>query len=283
MDLIAGQRIVHRNKIFGVRNVVILIQVISASVMFSLTLMVMKQIDYLNNKELGYNKNNLLWWYKPETVSTESWHAFKNALVQEGSFSGVGCAMMPLLNDLSPAKFSINDDEFLASWLKVDSDFMKVFEMDILSGRGFRPGNDTTIYEAVINEATQRELGNSDFLGEKIKTWFGAFEIVGVVKDFHFRGFNSKITPLVIVLNQDNGALYARINESSQQNAIKAAERSWNRFITDTPFEFQYFGDSFNRLIRRETRDPDHYSCFCNNFSNRHCYRVGGFDWSNEH
>jgi putative ABC transport system permease protein len=253
VNALKGKFLQSREWIISIRSSVIIIQIFAAAIMFSLTLVVLRQFSYLNNKPLGYDRNNLIRLNRPDNFSQHSWKSFQEKLKNETVFSSATTSSTALFQSLNTAYFRGEGRNFAAHWFNVDAGFIETMQIKMLAGRNFTEES-SIVHEVVINERARQEFGrNENPVGTTLDTWFGEFRIVGIISDFHFKGFNSKITPLVLVLNEDyNWALFARYAPGKHKEALEAAQKIWATFQTDDALGYEFFDDTFNRMLERE-------------------------------
>src|SRR5260221_59480 len=244
-----------RGNHFSLRNVIVLVQIIGAATLFAFSLVVFRQIDYLNNKPLGYNKNNLIVFQRPGAVSVERWKYFKEKLSTFSVFESVGGNTFPLLGFGSMSTIQMtgsNGHKLLAVWNLIDSKFIETMKMELTEGRNISEQRESDSNAIIINETAKKELGLEGTLGLKLKCWRGEFEIIGVVNDFHFRPFNSKISPLVLMVDRNpTSYAIARYQPGEHAQAIEIARNTW-KGISETSLEYHFFDDVFNKMLENE-------------------------------
>lgn len=109
--------------------------------------------------------------------------------------------------------------------------------------------NDTIGF--LINEAAKEELGEGAEIGEKLKSWMGTYEIVGVLKNFYYRPFDSKISPVVFLLERHPSRfLYVRYRPGMGSRALEVSQELWHNLSNASPVSYEYFEDDFNGLMK---------------------------------
>jgi len=140
------------------------------------------------------------------------------------------------------------------SILKVDEDFMNVFELQLIEGRWFDGGSD--MQNVVLNETAIRELKIPEpYIGERFDLMGMKGSIIGIVKDFHFQSRHEKITSLV-VYQQDPyiGMLSIKTQEGKSGEVIREMETIWSEFFPNDPYEYTFVDDAFNNLYQSDIR-----------------------------
>jgi putative ABC transport system permease protein len=249
-----GMAFERRQKLFGARNSIVVIQIIATATMIAFSSIIVKQIHYLNNKELGYNKNNVIFFWKPQEISEENWRSFRDKLASNTIISSVGGSTGQLigLNSTSVAQFSGNGSKIIASWNRVDADFLETMKMQITEGRSFSNELKEDSASIVISESARKAFGLETTLGTEVRSWMGEFKIIGVVNDFHFRPFDHKITPAVFILDRNPLRFYARYSPGKHREVIDLSQKLLRSILPKGTLSYGFFDDSFNAMMDKE-------------------------------
>jgi len=141
------------------------------------------------------------------------------------------------------------------SMLSVDADFQNMFGLQMNSGRWFRPGTEDH-YNYILNE-TAATLFNmhKPVIGQRFTLGGDTGQIIGVVKDFHFKSMHQKIGPMVLSYNGGGDSyFFAKTVAGNIPKAISAAEVVWSKFIPGQPFNYDFLDDSFNKLYKSDIK-----------------------------
>jgi putative ABC transport system permease protein len=139
-----------------------------------------------------------------------------------------------------------------------DYDHADVMKFELTEGRFFSKDFPSDTLAAVLNEAAVKELGYEKPLESEIITFGGPGQeqrvrIVGVVKDFNFESFKTKVRPMVIRLTDKSGNLLIRYSGSAE-SAVKESEQLWKEYASGDPFEYSFLDQNFDELFREEQR-----------------------------
>ncbi len=229
------------------------------------TLVVYKQLNFMRNQPLGFDKNQMLTLdfggddnviRSYETIKNE-FKAIPNVLSVAIShrMPGTGTAnahseMENRQGAMQPLNINLYD---------VDYDFIPVYGMKIVAGRAFSTDFATDSTKAiVINEATVRLLGfksPEDAIGKKFSQWGREGQIVGVVKDFHYRSLQEIIEPLNMRINPSNANVFTlKIAANNIPATIAAIQSKWETLIPQRPFSYVFLDDNFNKQYAGEER-----------------------------
>jgi len=261
LDIMKG--IIHNNTGKAQFRRVLVIFQFSLSVMLIIcTLIVRKQLSYMQNKKLGFNKENIGYFQfptapwdqklitikkeltgKPDVLSvTRVFYNYENPLNIEGPSGGFNW----------PGKKS--GDDVLFYNISADEDYAKTFQIELLEGRYFSSEFSTDKSAIVINEEAAKILGYQNPIGEKITNSRGSdLTIIGVVKDFNFKSLHSKIGPLIMQTGNANN-FFIRMRPGNVTSTIESIKKTYNSFKPDIPMDFHFLDDDFDKLYRSEQR-----------------------------
>jgi putative ABC transport system permease protein len=250
------------SKGFGLRKALVVCQFTISIIMIIASIISTRQLKYIQNKNLGFNKDQVLIipFRDPSTVNhietikeqlknlpgVESVSASGNR--PGGSDWGIPVSVVGISPDNQPS----------LRCLLVDHDFLDTYQMQIASGRGFKNkfATDTAAY--LLNEEAVTQLNLKNPVGQLMEMpaiHREAAPIVGVVKDFHFRSLHEKIAPLFFFIEQSwFTQLSIRIKTKDMDKTIGLIKDNWTSFEPKYPFTYSFFDETFSNLYRAETR-----------------------------
>ncbi|MBN1938418.1 MAG: ABC transporter permease, partial [Candidatus Aminicenantes bacterium] len=232
------------------------------------TAVIGRQVHYLQNKDLGYDKDRLLAVSLPDESSARI-EVLKNALRREGAAARVTGTASNMAN--------LNWSSGSASWpgknpdLKVitynnyvDEDFAETFGVSLRAGRFFSKDFPADREGYVVNESFERLLGEGSAVGKTLVYWKNPGPIIGVLKDFHFQTLQSQIQPLVLMLRPEQVNLcYLRIPEGGRPAALERIGAVWKEVMPEYPFQYRFVDealDSYYQTVRRTGRLADTFA-----------------------
>jgi putative ABC transport system permease protein len=271
VSALKGQVALKGNRIW-LRNFLVIFQFTICIIMIVSTLVVYKQLSFMTNKNVGFEKDQILIIKRPDGLG-KSKMAFKNELLQNAAVTAVSITQtIPGRNfDGHGQHFQGRPaDEWVTIYpLVADPDIFKILDLKIVSGQ---PLSDSLGTQAVLNESAVRMLKTTNPFDLTIdKGTLGNFEVdvVGVVKDFHFKSFYFPIEPLVIYpLDVENDSqhratfILAKINNRNIATSVGDIEKVWKKFAPSYPFEYTFLDEDFNRLFERERTMTKVYTVF---------------------
>jgi len=254
----------------SVRKGLVVFQFTLSVILITGTLIIYKQLKYIQTTNPGYNVTQVMSIQIPYKVydgfADEKGKAgffatFRNELRSKSSISQVCSGGSEIVNvgNLSSgnADWDGRDTTFNPSiaQLSADVDFQKMFGLQMRSGRWFRQGAGDD-HNYILNE-TAAGLFNmhKPVIGQRFTYGGDTGQVIGIVKDFYFKSMHEKIGPLVLSYNSGSGSyFFIKTVPGNIPAAIHAVETAWNKFIPDQPFTYNFLDDSFNKLYKNDIK-----------------------------
>lgn len=221
------------------------------------SLVILHQINFMKNFEVGYSKENIAGVNLPPEV-TEDIGAIRNKLETNpniASFTFAGSSPVGLHPIFATENWSwkgLPEGTHTSFYrLYVDSEYLKVFEIPLAKGRFFA-NTETTSQNIVVNEKLGSLLGFKDPVGEKIRQGEEVYEIIGVVKDFHFQDLSNEILPLVLMYSPSRNNLYLKIVPPVERT-IDQIQKQLVQF-TEQPLSLSFIEKGFNEQYKSERK-----------------------------
>src|SRR5436190_7031243 len=247
------------------RNVLVVIQFTTSIILIIGTIVVYKQLNYIQTKKLGFSKDQVLVINGTGSLGNSA-KAFKDdVLTMSGVKSGTLSFFLPVTssarNDNTYSRDAVMNSKNgidMQTWT-VDYDYIKTMGMEIIKGRNFsKEFADSNAI--IINETTAKFLGYDDPIGKKVYTFTDnngsqiSFDIIGVVKNFHFESLRQNVGPMCMRLGNDRGLASFKIDAAKSKNLITQIENKWKSMAAGLPFSYRFLDDSFSEMYRNEQR-----------------------------
>lgn len=244
----------------GLRNGLVVFQfVISAGLIFA-TLVVGRQMSYIQNKNIGYDRDQILVLRDVYLLGNDK-TALKNEILKDPRVKHVTTSAYvpagPTNNSLSGI-FLGDQYQRRMFYYDIDEEYLSTMGMELVSGRNFAKEFGTDSLNVIINETAAGTLGYKDnAIGKTLvrDTDDGGEEltVIGVVKDFHFKSLHQPIEPLIL-RNNPHGGLILRTTVADMSGLIERINKLWNTFDTGEPFSYTILDDSYNETYRTEQK-----------------------------
>ncbi len=230
------------------------------------TLLAYQQINFMKNKDLGFDKEQKL--VIPLGRAARAVEGFESIKTEFSRHTGVvgatASAQLPGQHlSCWTTKLATESDEKLRAmnYMYVDHDFIPQYGIDVLVGSAFREQNDDDLQGGyIINQTAAEQLGFSspqEAVGQQLLGCYDekVMEIIGVVGDFHYRGLQSTVEPLVMLYRPRmfrNVTLTVRTEDVEQTVAF--VREKWQELFPEYPFDYFFLNASFDRQYRAEER-----------------------------
>lgn len=233
------------------------------------TLIVHKQLNYVRNKRLGYDKDHVVALRMRNPETQKKYEAIKAELLRHPDILNASASTnLPLGIRSFSAHHAVGkpEDELIMLFVQViDEDFFDTYKIDIVHGRTFSKEFPADPQEAaIVNEAAVKKLGWQDNpINKEIEAFTSLttrrkYRIIGVVKDYHFQSLHEEIQPLILYNAVPYDGSYNRISVRVRPENIRETigflESKWTEFDSQNPFEYVFVDDEFDSLYRAEER-----------------------------
>jgi putative ABC transport system permease protein len=228
------------------------------------TFIVYQQLHYMQNKKLGYDKNQLLVLNDTYLLGNEE-YAFKDQLMRDSRIvNGTVSTDIPGNGNMSGTEIypqeRVSDEtknEIHCNIYRIDGNYLATMGIKLAKGRGISPDFPADSSAAVINEAAVSELGwsNTDPIGKTIvRSGRRAFTVVGVVKDFNYASVKQKVAPLMLLPVHRHGSIILKIKTTEVSRLISDIKKQWDSYKASGPFSYYFVDEQFATLYSAEQR-----------------------------
>jgi putative ABC transport system permease protein len=238
----------------GLRRVLVTTQFSISMVMIICTWVIYGQLQYMREKELGFDKERMIAMNVNAGPGTgKKVNAFRNELKTSPSVKRVSTASSGPGHDTYFLLFSMETkDGFIDKGVdcyNIDEDYLATMGLTLVKGRNFSTPSDTS-RSIIINENMAKAYGWDEPLGKKIKfpgdSTGATVEVVGVVKDFHQESLYNPIKPLIFFYTPFNAGIQVKLGEQNIQASLKDIEAIWKRHFPAMPFSYTFLEEDFN-------------------------------------
>ncbi|MBE7172077.1 MAG: ABC transporter permease [Williamsia sp.] len=249
------------------RSGLVVFQFTITVVLLVATVVVQSQLNFIRNKQIGFNRAQVLVVQHTNALSRQAAIHFREDLL---NISGVQAAT---LTGYLPTSGSRSDSPLfpdatlnqkravsMQTW-NIDEYYIPTLGMHMSKGRNFSSGFPTDSSAVIINEAAAKLLGFDDPLNKPLyqmnsftKKDVSAYTIIGVVKDFNFNSIRQRVTPLALFLRPSRGSLALRIQSANLTSLIGQVRQQWKALLPNQPFDYTFMDDDFNRIYQSEHR-----------------------------
>jgi len=248
----------------SLRSVLVVFQFTVSIVLIIGTLVVMNQLNYIQNKKIGFDKDRVLILHNTYLLDKKA-QTFKNEMLKYPQIKNAAVSSylpVPSARNgsavLPEGQWDTETSTSVQHWT-VDYDYIATLGMKLAAGRNFSRSNSTDTSKVIINQAAVKQFGWEKFLGKRIDRFFGegkteAFTVIGVVEDFHFESLRNTIAPVLLYLGQTGDLISFRINTDNIPGTIDLLKDKWEQFLPGQPFEYSFLDERFDQLYKTEQR-----------------------------
>jgi len=244
------------------RNSLIVVQFMVSAFFIIATLVISKQMHYMQNKDKGFSDAQVLRIQTTQKTRDTDFDAVRNTLLSIPGVTNVAkTTKVPGDKDLdtSAINYKYAGKEYRMASVKISTDYFKTLQVALVKGRLFTGEYaDQNTRTAIVNEAAVRKMNITDPIGKTITFPYCdsvPVQIVGVVKDFNVHGFETAVQPMVYTIGnkacmfQSGGAILVKLNSNHMQQSVAAIEQAWKNIEPDFPIRYAFLDDNFQQLF----------------------------------
>jgi putative ABC transport system permease protein len=257
------------------RKVLVVAQFSIGIILIITTVIVFEQLHFIQKKSLGFDKERVVTMAYTTEVGRQ-YESFRNELLQNSAFKSMTrSSRIPtgrLLDNMGASTISgdslrpvVTDIKYVSS----DHDFTSTFGIPMIAGRYFSREYGTDTASFVINESSVKALGwknANEAIGKDFKYGNQKGHIIGVINDFHFESMHQAIVPMIMVMfpasQPSFNNLSIKISGNNIAPALSYMETTWKKYFPETPVDYTFLDDSFDKLYQSEQKQATLFTTF---------------------
>lgn len=242
------------------RKILVVVQFSLSVLLIIGTSIIYKQVDFMRKKELGYDKEHLI--YFPLRGETKDFYAsLKEELKNDPRVVNVTATWQ------RPTSFGANaggaqwegkdpEENVLIGMNSVDFDYVETMGIEMAEGRAFNKTFSTDTAGAwIVNEEVVKLMNVESAVNMNFRFIGAEGPIVGVMKNYHYQSIQSRIDPLaLLVVPSYFNFMVIRLGSGDIPDALAYVQETWERMIPNYPFDYQFLDEDFDRMFRSEER-----------------------------
>jgi putative ABC transport system permease protein len=222
------------------------------------TIIVSKQVNYIQSINLGYDRDNLVYIPMKGNLVT-SYEVFKNEALKIPGIRSV-TRMSGSPTDITPSTIGVSwegkapNTKVSFSDAAVGYDFISTLKLKMVAGRDFSKDFGTDSAGYIINETALKRIGYADPIGKPFTMWGNKGRIIGIVKDFHFNSLHEQIKPLILQYGEkwSEGNMLVSIKPGKTREALAGMETLAKQLNPNFLFNYTFSNDEYNKLYNNE-------------------------------
>ena len=244
-----------------IRKGLVVFQFTMSIILIAGTIIIFRQMDFMQNKNLGIEKEQLLQLRMRNNINP------KHQLIKEEMLkvpeviaaTATNFSYGNGISNIATLPEGASDNEITSeAVISVDPDFIPTLKVELVSGRNFSKDIPTDEAEAfIVNESAVKHFNwgtPETALGKKLDWGLGKKgKVIGVVKDFNFTSLHESIQPLIIHIQRNwINFITLKIKVENIPETIEQLEKKWNSLNLDSPFDYSFLDADFEKLYRAE-------------------------------
>jgi putative ABC transport system permease protein len=249
----------------AIRNGLVVVQFVISISLITGTLVVFQQLNFMSNKQLGFDRENILIINDVEKMG-DHLEAFRNEVAAYPGVMGAAITMDVPGRGMWEDVFSRegSDAKLPVSQIKIDEHYFELMKFKLAAGRAFEIERPSDTNAIIPNETTVRLFGwtNEEAIGKYIVypgNDYSKHEIIGVVKDFHFQSLRQSIAPLLFANAHSNmwgdmRALVVKFKSDDLSSLISRINSKWKSRLQETPMEYTFLDQEWAKQYQEENK-----------------------------
>ena len=253
------------------RSSLVVFQFAVSTALIIATVVVYEQLHYMQNKKLGYDKDQVL--VLPESYNLRNNEmAFKDELLHDNRIANTSISwMVPVSTEFNgtviyakPQNEHQQHSEIYTNLAFIDYDYLSTLGIHLAYGRNFSK-DFADSNSVIINETAARDMGldPTKAVGQSIiRSGQHEFQIVGLVHDFNFTTAKKRISPMILLLGRNVGNVIVKIKTQDAKQVLASIKNRWDTYNTGIPFSYYFLDEHFAALYKAEEKTGQIFSLF---------------------
>jgi putative ABC transport system permease protein len=253
------------HKSLGLRSGLVVFQFFISVALIIGTIIVYQQMKYIQNKDLGFNKEQLIIIPNSYALGNNE-QVYKQQMLQDPRLVN---ATASYYKPAGPSNYNNalaypqGNDHLIVDGVEyhVDENYIPTLGMKLAGGRNFSKGFVTDSFAIILNETAVHAFGwnNTTAIGKTIirqnsdKGTNVPFHVIGVVKNFNFKSLHEAISPLYMTWQTEGGLIF-KIKTTDVSGLLATMKKQWDGFKTEDPFTYDFMDDLFNKTYSTEQK-----------------------------
>ena len=257
----------HNRRGIGLRSALVVLQFSISIILIIGTLIMFRQISFMLNKDLGFDKEHVLVIRNANMIG-EKVGSFKEEVKAIPGVRNVSASTAVPGHNNNNNGYTVKgrpEESYLLQTNWVDYDYLDTYGIELASGRFFDPKNSLDKDACLINENTVKSYSFEDPFAIRFSKPDDVDQgeatpmpVIGVVKDFHFQSLKTDIGPYLFRFKREDinwGYISIKLSPNAGRNAVEEIEKTWGSFTNNDPLQYFFMDQDFNRLYREERQN----------------------------
>ncbi|MFA8300075.1 MAG: ABC transporter permease [Hyphomicrobiales bacterium] len=247
------------------RRALIIIQFVISVVLIISTVVILYQVNYIKNKNLGFDKEHVV-FIEQNKIMIKQGASILDVLNQSPYIKSTSLAYAPPGYREMGWGFSVNDESYDVRGYTVDENYIDLFNIEMLKGEKFsKHHKNEAIYHCILNETAAKKI-NTEIIGEKFNMYKGNVRVIGVCKDYYINNPANGMQPVALFLRKKKNSylnfLIVKFEKGQAVNGINYLKDYWAKNYSDYNFNMRFLNDTFNKQYKKEERLSEMFAFF---------------------
>jgi putative ABC transport system permease protein len=235
------------------RKVLAGVQFTISAAMIACTLVVIHQLNFMQNKEQGWNMEGIVTLQLPDNEPIRQMALLKDKLLENPRIELATLTNTPIGAGSGKVIFNMETSGGMEprgiNFVVVDHDYIETMGIEVIDGRDFSIDFiGDTLTGVLVNETLAERLNWEEPLGKRVQLGDGGqimATVIGLIKDYHQTGMYNEVESLMLVYRTDNPLMYVKLSESNTDAALGYMQEQWEEIFPGKPFEYEFLADQF--------------------------------------
>ena len=251
------------------RKILVVFQFVISIILIIATTVIVRQLHYMQQKDLGYSTENVV-YIDMEGKSKDNYEVMKTELLREPSIIAVTRAnQLPFRMGSNGGGYDWQDrdvtNDVLIGFAVAGYDYDRVLDLELVEGRYYSQDFPTDTSNGIIlNESAVHIMNMKDPVGKWIQRGDSRYNVIGVMKDFHFLPLTYEISPLAMYFGpmEWTGLMMIKFRGENAATAINHIEKTWQSINPTFPFNYDFLDKEYQQMYESENRLGKIFSYF---------------------
>lgn len=250
------------------RGVLVVFQIVASVVLIIGALMVHRQMTFILNKDIGFEKEQVLLLQGSNTLGDRI-PAFKGEIAKLASVkSSSASSYLPVVGTKRDGNAFYKegrarlDASVGAQMWRADDDYLETMGMELVEGRMFDSDRASDSSAIIINQDMAKKLGLKNPIGARIENFQRTWTVVGVMKNFHFENLRAKIGPLALSQTNFGEVISVKVQTQDMPTVLAEINQVWDEFMPNQPIRYSFLDESFARMYEDVQRTASVFTVF---------------------
>lgn len=257
VELLKGKLKTKTSELF-IRQGLVIFQFSLSTILMISIFVVFKQIDFIQSKNLGYDRDNVVIFKSEANVRKNVSDFLQSVKTIPGVVEATGTNHDIMENDSNTTGIDWDKKDPEArigfKYISANYNLIETLNIPLKAGRSYSKEFGNESQKIILNEAAVKVMGYEDPIGKTMTIWRQNVEIIGVLKDFHFESLYKEVKPLFYRVAENNETIMVRIQAGNELETIERLKNHYSAYNEGLPLEFKFLDDRYQDIYEAESK-----------------------------